>query len=350
MLAVTFADLLFRARQFAIAVVGVGLVLALALALSGLADGFRAETSATVYGSGASSWVLSRSAHGSILAFGAFPGADVSEVARQPGVHRASPVLVAPGQAVLVTGAVGPQWVDLMGVQPGGLGDPAVVAGHRLEGSNQVVVDSKLLPSPHGMLYLGGHGYQVVGVIDGRTLTGGTPLVYMPLDSAQQAVTGGKPLVTAVATDGMPPRAPAGLVVLTPAAVVTDTVSEFGSAVSSIEGTRWLMWIVAAAIVAFMLYVAALDRRRDFAVLKALGASSASLFMSLAIEAVVVTLLAAVLAEVLASLLKPIFSQVVDITPDARLVLPLVAVAVGVVACLAALHRVTGADPAAAFG
>jgi putative ABC transport system permease protein len=251
---------------------------------------------------------------------------------------------------VLVTGAVGAQWVDLVGVQPGGLGDPAVVAGHRLEGSDQVVVDSKLQASPHGMLYLGGRGYQVVGVVDGRTLTGGTPLVYMPLESVQQAVTGGRPLVTAVATAGIPRRAPAGLVVLTPAAVVTDTVSEFGSAVSSIEGTRWLMWIVAAAIVAFMLYVAALDRRRDFAVLKALGASSASLFMSLAIEAVVVTLLAAALAEVLASLLRPIFSQVVDITPDARLVLPLVAVAVGVVACLAALHRVTGADPAAAFG
>jgi putative ABC transport system permease protein len=350
MLAVTFADLRFRARQFAIAVVGVGLVLALALSLSGLADGFRAETNATVYGSGASSWVMSNSAHGSIIAFGAFPAADKSVVAREPGVHRASELLVAPGQAVLVTGAAGPQWVDLMGVQPGGLGDPAVVAGHRLEASDQVVVDSKLQSDPHGMLYLGGHGFQIVGVVNGRTLTGGTPVVYMPLGSVQQIITGGKPLVTAVATSGVPARVPPGLVVLAPAAVVTGTVSEFGSAVSSIDGTRWLMWVVAAAIVAFMLYVAALDRRRDFAVLKALGASSSSLFMSLAIEAVVVTLLAALLAEVLASLLKPIFSQVVDITPDARLVLPLVAVTVGVVACLAALRRVTGADPAAAFG
>ena len=70
MLAVTFADLLFRARQFAIAVVGVGLVLALALSLSGLADGFRAETSATVNGFGASSWVMSRSARGSVIALG----------------------------------------------------------------------------------------------------------------------------------------------------------------------------------------------------------------------------------------------------------------------------------------
>ena len=34
------------------------------------------------------------------------------------------------------------------------------------------------------------------------------------------------------------------------------------------------MWIVAAAIVASMLYVAALERKRDFAVLKALGSSS----------------------------------------------------------------------------
>ena len=350
MLAVTFADLLFRARQFAIAVVGVGLVLALALSLSGLADGFRAETSATVNGFGASSWVMSRSARGSIIAFGAFPAADASEVAREPGVHRASQVLIAPGQAVLVTGAAGPQWVTLVGVQPGGLGDPAVALGHRLEGPDEVVVDSKLQASPGGMLYLGGHGYRVAGIVGGRTLTGGTPLVYLPLDSVQQAVTGGKPLVTAVATSGTPTHVPAGLVVLTPAAVVTDTVGEFGSAVSSIEGTRSLMWIVAAAIVAFMLYVAALDRRRDFAVLKALGASSAALFMSLATEAAVVTLLAAFLAEVLASLLKPIFSQVVDITPDARLVLPLVAVAVGIVACLAALRRVTGADPAAAFG
>ena len=47
MLAVTFADLWFRARQFLIAVVGVGLVLALALALSGLADGFHAEVAST---------------------------------------------------------------------------------------------------------------------------------------------------------------------------------------------------------------------------------------------------------------------------------------------------------------
>jgi hypothetical protein len=40
----------------------------------------------------------------------------------------------------------------------------------------------------------------------------------------------------------------------------------------------------------------------------------------------------------------------VDITTEARLVLPVVALVVGVVASVTALRRVTGADPAAAFG
>jgi putative ABC transport system permease protein len=127
-------------------------------------------------------------------------------------------------------------------------------------------------------------------------------------------------------------------------------MGQLKTAVASIDNTRSLMWIIAAVIVAAMLYVAALERKRDFAVLKALGSSSRALFLSLVLEAVIVTLLAALLAEVLASLLTPTFAQPLDITLDARLALPIVALVVGVVASVSALRRVTGADPAAAFG
>jgi putative ABC transport system permease protein len=349
-LAVTFADLWFRVRQFLIAVIGVGLVLALALALSGLADGFHAEAAGSIKAVGATSWVMSRGAQGRVTAFAAFPAADVSAVAAEPGVHRASPVLFAPGQVVVVSGTTAPQTVNIAGVQPGGLGDPKVVLGHGLSGAGGAVVDSKVPAHLGSILYLGGRGYPVVGIVDGRTMTGGVPIVYMPLPAVQQAVTGGKPLITAVATSGTPETVPAGLVVLSSAAVVNDTVGQLRTAVTSIDNTRWLMWLVAAAIVASMLYVAALERKRDFAVLKALGSSSSTLFLSLVLEAVVVTLLAAVLAEILASALTPLFAQPVDITPETRLVLPLIAVLVGVVASTTALRRVTGADPATAFG
>jgi putative ABC transport system permease protein len=350
MVAVTFADLWFRARQFLIAVVGVGLVLALALGLSGLADGFHAEVASTVDAVGATSWVMAPSAEGRLTAFAAFPGAAAGVVDHEPGVRRASPVLFAPEQVVLVAGSTAPQSVNLMGVQPGGLGDPQVVSGHGLSGLDQAVVDSKVDAHVGSVLVLGGHPYDVVGVVDGRTMDGGTPIVYMPLATVQRAVTGGRPLITAVATEGAPAGLPAGLVMLAPSAVITDTVSALGGATASIDNTRSLMWLIAAAVVASMLYVAALERKRDFAVLKALGSSSRTLFLSLVLEAVVVTLFAAILAEVLSLFLGPLFAQPIDITPDARLVLPLIAVTVGVIASISALRRVTGADPATAFG
>ena len=349
MLAVTFADLWFRARQFLIAVVGVALVLALALALSGLVDGFHAEVAETIDGVGATAWVMSGAAHGRLTAFAAFSAADQRAVAEEPGVHRASAVLFAPAQVVFVSGSTQPLTVNLFGVQRNGLGDPQVVSGHPLAGADQAVVDTKVAPVG-SVLLLGGHHYDVVGVVDNRTMTGGVPLVYMTLTAVQRAVTGGRPLITAVGTTGTPAEVPAGLVILSPSTVVSSTVGQLHSAVQSIDNTRWLMWVIAAAIVASMLYVAALERKRDFAVLKALGSSSRTLFLSLVLEAVVVTLLAAVLAEILATLLALTFAQPLDITMDARLVLPVVAVVVGVVASVTALRRVTGADPAAAFG
>lgn len=349
MLTVTFADLWFRARQFLIAIVGVALVLGLALALSGLADGFHAEAAEAIDAVGATSWVMSGAAQGRVTAFAAFPAAEQRVVADEPGVRRTSALLVAPSQVVFVSGSTQPLTVNLFGVQRNGMGDPAVTSGHPIAGVDQAVVDSKV-GSVGSVLSFGGHRYDVVGTVDDRTMTGGIPLVYMTLSAVQRAVTGGRPLITALATAGTPAAVPAGLVVLSPSTVVSSTVDELRSGVQSIDNTRWLMWFVAAAIVASMLYVAALERKRDFAVLKALGSSSRALFLSLVLEAVVVTLLAAVLAEFLASLLTPTFSQAVDITPDARLVLPLIAVSVGVVASITALRRVTGADPAAAFG
>jgi putative ABC transport system permease protein len=349
MLAVTFADLWYRVRQFGIAVVGVGLVLAVALAVTGLADGFHSEIENFVDSVGASSWVMSKAAQGRVTPFAAFPASDVAVVARQPGVRQASPLVFASSQVVRANGSTTPVTVNLVGIDPHGLGAPQVASGHGIAGPDQVVVDSKVSTQLGSTVVAGDRDYTVAGVVNGATMLGGVPIVYMPMSAVDQIVAGGRPLVTAVLVRGTPAHVPAGLVVLAPSTVVTDTMLQLKSAVSSIDNTRWLMWVIAAVIVAAMLYVAALERKRDFAVLKALGSSSRALFLSLVLEAVVVTLLAAVLAELLASLLTPTFAQPIDITLDARLVLPLVAVVVGIVASISALRRVTGADPAAAF-
>ena len=199
------------------------------LALSGLTDGFHSEVAGTINAVGASSWVMSPSAHGRFTVFAAFPESAEAAVAREPGVQRASAVLFAPEQVVLTSGSSKPLNVNLMGVQRGGLGDPQVVVGHGFSGSGEAVVDSRLKAPVGSTLEVGGHGYQVVGMVDGRTMDGGNPIVFMPLAAVQQAVTGGRPPITAVAVDGTPTNAPPGLVVLAPSRVVSATVAALGA-------------------------------------------------------------------------------------------------------------------------
>lgn len=334
-----------------IAIVGVGLVLAMALLLSGLAAGFRSEVQGTVGAVGATEWVMSAAAHGRVTAFAAFPELDALSVQGEKGVRTAAPLLIVPFQVVHVGGGLATS--NLIGVVPGRLGDPPVAAGHRLAGPNQVVVDSKLHAPLGSRVVLGGHAFRVVGLVTDRTLTGGLPVIYATVASVQAVTTGGQPLITAVVVTGhmvAPAQLPSGLVVLRPDQVVSATVSQLETAVTSIDNTRWLMWAVAAVIVASMLYVVALERRQDFAILKALGSSSRALFLSLLFESVVVTLVATAVAELVVMGIVPLFSQPVDLTLGARALLPVVALGVGIVASFSALRRVTGADPAAAFG
>ena len=176
-------------------------------------------------------------------------------------------------QVAIGSGSTQPLSVNLFGVQRNGLGDPQVVSGHPLAGPDQVVVDSKV-GSVGSVLTIGGHHFDVVGTVDNRTMTGGVPAGVH--DAARRATSGdgGKAPDHRDRHVRDPSCRACGLVVLSPPTVVTATVSQLKTAVASIDNTRWLMWFVAAAIVASMLYVAALERKRDFAVLKALGSSS----------------------------------------------------------------------------
>jgi len=348
MLGVTFADLGYRYRQFLIAVVGAGLVLAMGLLLAGLAGGFRAEITQTVGSVGAQRWVMTNSANGRIAAMGVFPQSDLGVIARAPGVTRANALAVIPQQVARSGGNI--QTVNAIGVQLGGLGDPSVAIGRQLSGDGEVVVDSTLGAHPGQVIIVGSTPFKVVGTVTGLTLLGGTPNVYMTLSDAQALALGNRPLVTAIVTHGVPASVPQGLRSLSSDAVEQSTLKAMASAVSSIDNSKILMWLVAAIIIASLLYVSALQRVRDFAVLKALGSSSTLLFGSLALQAVLVTLAAAVFGMIICNFMSGLFAQPIAIPASAFATLPIVAVVVGLLSSLVALRSATGADPAAAFG
>ena len=111
-----------------------------------------------------------------------------------------------------------------------------------------------------------------------------------------------------------------------------------------------LLWIVAAGIIGSILYLQAIERSRDFAVFKATGVTTRTLLSGLAAQAIALALCAAVAAYVLSFLLTPAMSIAVAIPDSAYVLLPVIAVVVGLVSSLVALRRAVTVDPALAFG
>lgn len=345
MLAITFADLRFRYRQFLIAVIGAGVVMAMAVLLTGLADGFRSETRWTVGAVGADRWLLNEKSDGRLTAVSTFGSNAVDQLKNTPGVSEAQGLIFLPQEVVHVGSRQ--VTVNVMGV-----GDSSTMGfpDGRPLASGTVVVDSRAKIATGSTVLLGSNPLHVVAEVHGRTLAAGVPMLYVGLRDAQQALFGGQQVITAAVTKGVPATVPAGLTSMTPGQIEDSTLMSLAGGVQSIRNCRILMWAVAAIIIAALIYVSALQRVRDFAVLKALGSSSSGLFLSLCLQAVVVTLLAAALGGIASTGMTGIFPQTVTVHAITYLELPLIAIGVGVLSSVVALRRATGADPAAAFG
>ena len=197
---------------------------------------------------------------------------------------------------------------------------------------------------------IGGKEFLVVGETSGQSLFAGIPLVYVPLEDAQAIAVLGQPLATTLLFDHIPTFVPRELKVLTNADVKGDVLRPLTAARSSIGFVRLLLWLVAAIVIGSVLYLQALERTRDFAVFKATGTSTAAIGAGLALQAVMLSLAAAVLAAILATVLAPLFPLHIDIPVSAYLMLPVITVVVGLLACSIALRRTARVDPALAFG
>jgi len=111
-----------------------------------------------------------------------------------------------------------------------------------------------------------------------------------------------------------------------------------------------LLWAIAAGIIGAILYMSAIERMSDFAVLKAMGASNRFVMTALAMQASIVAITAAAAAMVLAALLGPVFPMPVEIPLIAYPALLIIALVVGLLASAAGLRRAVRVDPASAFG
>src|SRR6476660_9618257 len=83
-------DLQWRRRRFVITAIGTALVFAMSLLLSGLASAFVDEGKAWINSTGADLFVVDEGQAGPLVGFAPIPQQAVAEVARIPGITRAS--------------------------------------------------------------------------------------------------------------------------------------------------------------------------------------------------------------------------------------------------------------------
>ena len=346
MLTITLRDLRARRRQFAIAIVGAGLVFCLALVLTGVRAGFRTEAETTVTDAGADEWVVPAGVTGPFTSLSTLDATLADEIRGRGGVRAASPV-VAMQHALRHEGE--PLSVNVLGHERGGLGEPAVARGRTAERAGEAVVDDALGIPLDGRISIADRRLRVVGITEDRTYLGGVPVLFLTLPDAQAVAFDGRSLANAIAVSGRTGPLPSGTELRSNDDVREDLVRPLEGATGAIDILRVLMWIVAAVIIGAVTYLSALERVRDFAVLKAVGAASRTLAASLGAEALVASLLAAAIAAGVAAAIAPAFPLPVTITGTTYLGLIAVAVVIGLVASFAALRRAIGVDPALAF-
>jgi putative ABC transport system permease protein len=348
MLTITVRDLQWRARRTVVGVCAAMLVFAVTLLLQSVHDSFLEETDRTIAFFGGDTWIMTRGLAGPFTTNSPMGTAVADRLADPSRAVTMTPVAIF---RHVVDGAQssGPVDVNVIAYRPDGVVQPRPTTGRPPRADGEVAVDESLGVPVGTTLTLAGVRLTVVGTVAGLTYNGGTPTVVMTLSQGQSIAYHGDDLASALVMRGQPAVLPPDLVAMTPRDVRDDLRRPLQVATRTLGLLSVLLWLVAGSIAAFVCYLSALDRVRDVAVLKAIGAAPWRLCATPLIEGLAVSVAAAAGAIILARALVPAFPLTIGLGLTPCLVLAMVSVGLGVVASVAGITRVLRVDPALAL-
>jgi putative ABC transport system permease protein len=336
----------FRRRRFAIAVLVTAMVFGMALIFDGVKQAVNNEVDRVVAAFDADRWLVADGVTGPFTATAVIPAELAAEVATQGGVERADPVVLTRGVA-----RVDPDKdVNIVGFVPRGLGTPPVEEGRSVEERGEIVADESLDVEVGDRVTISGQPLRVVGVADGLRYNFGAPAVFMHIRDAQELAFDGRSLAMAVAVDGRVSPLPDGITERSNVAVVDDLHRTVQAGVQTIDFVSLLLWIIAIGIIGSVVYLNALERSRDFAVLKATGSPNATIVGGLAVQSLILSLVAAILAVGVARVVALGLPFPAELDVGSYLMLFGTAVIIGLLASLIGARRALSTDPALAFG
>lgn len=327
-------DLVHARGRFALMTAVVVLITVLVGLLSGLTEGLGRESTSAVTGLSTEQLVFS----------GDEPSFDSSRIPASAGID-GDPLGFTTTRA---TAGSDTTPVTSIGVQPGSSVAPdasGVARGHVVLTEDAA---SELGAGPGDTITIGGEELAVAEV-RGDASFSHMPVVWMDLGDWQEATGAGTSATVLAADDGV--ATPAGYTSV-PLDDSVDAIGAYTSENGSLQLIRGFLFAISALVVGAFFTVWTIQRSRDIAVLKALGASTGYLLKDAIGQAVVLLLGGTLLGGLIVVGVGSLVSGQVPIVLDLpTVVLPLAVLdLLGIVGAVLAVRRVTSIDPLTALG
>jgi putative ABC transport system permease protein len=392
----TLRDVRYRLGRFLLTAVGLGLLLTTVMAMGGVYRGLVVEALSLVRMSGADLWVVQKDTNGPFAEISRVPDDMYRTIRSVPGVRDASPVLFQ-----LLQLRVGPKpiRVQLVGYRIGSLGGPAaVVAGRPITHSRyEMLVGQEARVALGTQIRVGRIVFRVVGLTERIVSSSGDPVAFVSLLDAQEiqflkaneAVRNDRarlesqlrsqPALRAVDAETLGPvvqnphLANAVLVRLQPGAdpirvrqhiehwqyyraltaaqqedLLSRSVVERGRQQTLVM--RVILLLVTIVIIALIVYTLTLEKTRDIATLKVLGAADRTIAGLILQEALGLGLLGFALGAALISRTYQYFPRRVVVIAFDQYVLLAIVVAICIAGGLLGVWKALRVDPTLALG
>lgn len=396
MISLAGRDILHSWARFVFTGIGLGLLIGVTFSMAGIYRGMVDDAKVLLNNSGADLWVVQKDTLGPY----AEPSViydDVYRILRGiAGVARAANVTYLTMQ---VRKGDSDKRVMLVGVEPGQPGEPAyLLAGRRITRSHyEAIADIKTGFSLGDRLRIRRNDYTVVGLTRRMVSSGGDPMVFIPLQDAQQVqfLKDNEAVINdRIRTEADPKLNRPGVPGLLAAIQQSKSINRFVNAVliqveddtspefvaESIR--RWkhlqvysraqmeeilvakliatsarqiamflvILSVVSAAIVAFIIYTMTLGKIREIAVLKLIGTRDRTIAGMILQQALGLGVIGFVVGKSVATFWAPVFPKYVLLVPGDAVRGFAIIMLICTIASTLAIHAALKADPATAIG
>ena len=371
-----YRDIRHHFGRFLLTCLGLSLLLGVVLSMIGIYRGLVADALTLVRSPAVDVWVVESGTRGPFAEASRIPGDTREAIARLHGVAAAGAVTY---QSVETRHRGTKLRLQVVGYEPGRPGGPdRIVAGRPIVRSHyELIADRRAGLVPGDRLRLGRNLFTVVGLTENQVSSGGDPVVYITLPDSQElqfelapaaarreVARGAGPASTDTVNavilrvvPNMPPeRVAAAVRRWRQLAAMTQSEQEEILTRSVVEKARrqiglftTLLLTVSAVIIALIIYTMTMDKLREIATLKLIGAPDRTIVGLILQQALAMGVIGFGFGALLITAVKDHFPRRVLLQPEDGLALGMAVILVCVLASGLGVRLALRIDPAAAL-